>query len=48
MSIINENCKNFSLLNIDAKLVWFLNNENIDILSALYFFKTYLIFSPEV
>jgi hypothetical protein len=22
MSIINENCKNFSLLNIDAKLVW--------------------------
>jgi hypothetical protein len=34
-------------LNIDAKLVWLLNNENIDILCALYFFKTYLIFSPE-
>jgi hypothetical protein len=32
MFIINENCKNFSLLNIDAKLVWLLNNENIDIL----------------
>jgi hypothetical protein len=35
ISIINENCKNFSLLNIDAKLVWLLNNENIDILCAL-------------
>jgi hypothetical protein len=35
MSIINENCKNFALLNIDAKLVWLLNNENIDILCAI-------------
>jgi uncharacterized membrane protein YpjA len=34
MSIINENCTNFSLLNIDVKLVWLLNNENIDILCA--------------
>jgi hypothetical protein len=31
VTITQENCKNFSLLNIDAKLVWLLNNENIDI-----------------
>jgi hypothetical protein len=29
VTITQENCKNFSLLNIDAKLVWLLNNENI-------------------
>jgi hypothetical protein len=50
MSIINENCKNFSLLNIDAKLVWLLNNENIDILwfkilnFVKIFFKTKVVF----
>lgn len=42
MSIINENCKNFSLLNIDAKLVWLLNNENIDILCALCTFLKHI------
>ena len=44
MSIINENCKNFSLLKIDAKLVslWLLNNENIDILCALCTFLKHI------
>jgi hypothetical protein len=42
MSIINENCKNFSLLNIDAKLVWLLNNANIDILCALCTFLKHI------
>ena len=42
MSIINESCKNFSLLNIDAKLVWLLNNENIDILCALCTFLKHI------
>jgi hypothetical protein len=42
MSIINENCKNFSLLNIDVKLVWLLNNEHIDILCALCTFLKHI------
>jgi hypothetical protein len=44
MSIINENCKNFSLLNIhvDAKLVFLLNNEDIDILCALCTFLKHI------
>ena len=42
MSIINENCKNFSLLNVDAKLVWLLNNENIAILCALCTFLKHI------
>jgi hypothetical protein len=44
MSIINDNCKNLSLLNIhvDAKLVWLLNNEHIDILCALCTFLKHI------
>jgi hypothetical protein len=42
MSIINENCKTFSLLNIDAKPVWFLNNDNIDILCAICTFLKHI------
>jgi hypothetical protein len=42
MSIIIENGKNFSLLNIDVKLVWLLNNEHIDILCALCTFLKHI------
>ena len=42
MSIINENCKNFHYLIIDAKLVWLLNIENIDILCALCTFLKHI------
>ena len=34
-SIINIHCKNFTLLPNDSKLIWILNNENLDILKGV-------------